>query len=49
MPPYTGKLLVLVAVIGFVLTAFGVTIGSTNEIEMTAGSLALFAASFLIP
>jgi hypothetical protein len=45
---YVSKLLVLVAVIGFVLTAFGVTIGDTTAVEMLAGSLAFGFASFLV-
>lgn len=49
MPPYASKLLVLVSAIGLVLTAFGVTIGDTTELEMLAGSLFFFVASFLVP
>lgn len=44
-----SKLLVLVAVIGLVLTAFSVTISDTAPVEMLAGSLAFFCASFLVP
>lgn len=50
MPPYASKLFVLVAVIIFVLTCFGVTVGDgTSAIEMVSAGLAFFAASFLVP
>ena len=41
-----SKLMLLVALVLFVLAAFGVTLGSVN---LLAGGLAFFAASFLVP
>ena len=50
MNPYVSKLLLLVAVIIFVLTCFGVTIGDgTSAVEMISAGLAFFAASCLVP
>jgi hypothetical protein len=49
VPPYTSKLLVLVAVIIFVLVVFGVDVGSLTPVEFLAAGLAFFAASFLVP
>jgi hypothetical protein len=48
-PRYISVLLVLLAVITFVLTAFGVTVGDTTPVEMTAAGLAFFAAAHLVP
>ncbi len=46
---FVSFLLCLIAVIVFVLTAFGVTVGDTTPTEMVAAGLAFFAASFLVP
>ena len=40
-------LLILLAVIGFILTAFGVNLLVASDIQMLAGSSALFAAGHL--
>lgn len=49
-PVYVSKLLCLVAVIIFVLTCFGVTVGDgTSAVEMVSAGLAFLAASFLVP
>jgi len=41
-----SKILVLLAVIMFVLAAFGVSVGSVSLVPL---GLAVFAASFLVP
>lgn len=46
---YVSSLLLLVAIIGFALTAFGVTLGDSTAVEMLAGSSAFFAAAHLVP
>lgn len=46
---HVSKLLVLIAVIVFVLTAFSVTVGGATAVEMVAAGLAFLAASFLVP
>lgn len=47
MPPFTiSKVLVLVALIVFVLAAFGVGLGSLNMIAL---GLAVWAAAALVP
>lgn len=46
---YVSKLLILIAVIMFVLTAFGVNVGDTTPAEMLAAGLAFFAAASLVP
>lgn len=47
--PYASKLLLLVALIVFVLAAFGVTVGDVTPVEMVAAGLAFLTGSFLIP
>lgn len=46
---HVSKLLVLVALIVFVLTAFGVTVAGATAVEMVAAGLAFLAASSLVP
>lgn len=48
VPPYTSKLLVLIAVIVFVLAVAGFTPGDMSAVEVVSAGLALFAASFLV-
>ena len=47
--PYVSKLLVLIALIIFVLVAFGVLVSNATALEETAAGLAFLAASFLVP
>lgn len=47
--PYVSKLLLLVALVVFVLAAFGVDLGSMTPVQIVAAGLAFLAASFLIP
>ncbi len=44
-----SKLLILVAVVIFVLAAFGVTVGSATELEEIAAGLAVGFAASLVP
>jgi len=43
-----GAVLYLVAVVLFVLAAFGVTLGSLGELDIVALGLALFAAGHVV-
>ena len=43
-----NKLLVLLAVVVWVLVAFGVTVGHLNEVEEVSVGLALFGAASLV-
>ncbi len=43
-----SRLLVLVAVVLFVLAAFGVTLGSLGELDLVSIALAFGFASFLV-
>lgn len=47
--PYVSKLLVLIALIVFVLVAFGVLISHATPVEEVSAGLAFLAASFLVP
>jgi hypothetical protein len=43
-----NRVLILAAVVVWVLVAFGVTLGSLDEVEETAVGLALFGAAALV-
>lgn len=44
-----GALLYIVAVVLFVLAAFGVTLGSLGELDIVALGLAVFSAAHVVP
>jgi hypothetical protein len=46
---YISALLYLIAIIVFVLAAFGAQVGSTSPTELVAAGLAFFAAAHLLP